>query len=467
MSSKFFRRASALVITVVLTFAASMTTASAATFTDVDANSDLGRAVSLLVDKGIIAGMGDGTFGTARGLTRAEVCTVINKTFGYTKASSDSFADVPSSHWGFPYIAVGRQAGYIEGIGNNCFGPDRSLTVEQLCVILSKITNLSPTGAISAKAQLKTAVWAADAVNACIDAGLITLDANGHIVSQTVSGNISNTSVTCSRGDTAMIIAKYVDDGDGELPALQMTKRDIAAYDWNDSLFSYDSATTVLSYNDPAATVMQGIDVSEHQGTVDWQQVKASGVQFVILRCGGRGYGSAGKLYNDVKFAENIKGASAAGLKIGIYFYATAVNYEEAYAEADYVRGIIDPYKSVITLPVVYDWEIATASARNASVPNKNITECFYAFSDRIASCGYTPMVYFNRHIGNKLDLTTVGTGSFWYAYPFNFTPNKDTGEMPAITPGWSTKIDMWQYTSSGVCPGISGRVDRNIAIYK
>ena len=468
MSRRTLKRFFALTITLIAVTAAAAIPASAATFSDVDANSDLGKAVSLLVDKGIITGMGDGTFGTARGLTRAETCTVINKTFGYTQAGTETFSDVPESYWGYPYIAVGRQAGYIEGVGNNRFSPTSSLTVEQFCVILRKITGSTPNGSVSGSADLKISAWAADAVYACLDAGLMSLDADGHIVSQTVSGNIGDTTTTCSRGDMAMILARYVDSGAAvEPPPLQMQHRDVAAYDWDESLFSYDSTTTMLSYNDPSATVMQGIDVSYYQGTIDWQQVKDSGVQVVIIRCGYRGYGSAGKLCGDTQFQSYIQGASAVGLKIGVYFYATAVNYTEAYAEADYVQSLIEPYKSLITMPVVYDWEIASSTARNASVSADVITQCFYAFSDRITQYGYVPTVYFSKNLGKKLDLTSVGTTDFWLAYHFDFSPDKDTGELPAITTGWNTKINMWQYTSSGICPGIPGNVDRVIAISK
>lgn len=469
MSKRIIRHMFTAAIMMLIMLSVAIIPASAATFSDVDANSDLGKAVSLLVDKGIITGMGDGTFGTARGLTRAETCTVINKTFGYTEAGTEEFSDVPGTYWGYPFIAVGRKAGYIEGVGNNRFSPDTSLTVEQFCVILSKITGSAPNGSVSAKADLKISSWASNAVYACLDAGLMTLDSNGHIVSQTVPGGISDTSATCMRGDMAMILSKYVNIGDDnvEPPALQMQKREVGPYDWDESLFSYDSATTVLSYNDPSATVLQGIDVSEHQGTIDWQQVKDSGVQYVIIRCGYRGYGSTGKLCQDIQFDSYIQGASAVGLKIGVYFYATAVNYQEAYDEADYVLSLIGPYKNLIDMPVIYDWEIATASARNASVPGDVITQCCYAFSDRIAQAGYTPMVYFNQTIGKKLDLTSVGTTDFWYAYHFNFTPDKDTGVIAPITTKWGTKINIWQYTSSGVCPGISGHVDRNISISK
>lgn len=468
MSRPVLRRMLAFSITLILAATIAAIPAFAATFSDVDPDTELGKAVSLLVDKGIIAGMGDGTFGTKRGLTRAEACTVINKTFGYTEAGTEEFTDVPQSYWGYSYVMAGRRAGYIEGVGGNRFAPDKSLTVEQFCVIMRKITGAAVTGTISSNAKLTISSWAEEAVKACIDSGLMTLDENGRIVSQTVSGGITDTAATCSRGDMAMLLARYVKSDGGEEPALQMQSRNVLPYDWDESLFSYDPATTVMSYNDPAAVTSQGIDVSEYQYGVDWQQVKASGVEFAIIRCGGRGYGSAGKLYPDKYFEANIKGASDAGLKVGVYFYATAVNYEEAYAEADYALSLIKPYKSLITMPVVYDWEIANSSARNANTPDKDVTECYYAFADSVAKAGYTPMAYFNRHIGLKLDLTTLGTTDFWFARYVNTTPDKTTGELPAITTGWTAShLNMWQYTSSGTCPGVSGNVDRIISITK
>lgn len=470
MFRAFPRRVPALMIFAAVFMLAAAISASAAAYSDVDPNTELGRAVSDLSDKGIISGMGDGSFGAAKSLTRAETCTVINKTFGFTEASADKFDDVPADHWGCSYIAIGRRAGYIAGVGNNRFEPDKALTVEQFCVIIRSVTGAKVTGSVSSGAKLVASSWAADAVSACLDAGFLKLDSAGHISSQTVSAGISDTSVPCSRGDMAMLLEKYVSDQDEApvKPPLPMTARKVQPYDWKDSLFSYDPETTVMSYGDPAAAVTQGIDVSEYQGAVDWQKVKNSGVKFVIIRCGGRGFGTEGKLYQDKYFASNIKGASAAGLQVGVYFFATAVNYDEAYAEADYVLSLIGNYKSLITMPVVYDWEVNGSSYRNAKVKGDMITQCYYAFADKISQAGYSPMAYFNGHIGGKLTVTSLNTTDFWYARYISTTPDPDTGKLPAITTGWtSCHLDMWQYTSSGVCPGVSGNVDRIIAISK
>ena len=106
---------------------------------------------------------------------------------------------------------------------------------------------------------------------------------------------------------------------------------------------------------DGQVTSHKGIDVSSHQGDIDWKQVAQDGVEFAIIRLGYRGYGSEGKLVEDTKFEDNIKGASAAGIKVGVYFFSQAITTEELMEEANLVLEKIAPYK--IECPVVYDVE--------------------------------------------------------------------------------------------------------------
>ena len=101
-------------------------------------------------------------------------------------------------------------------------------------------------------------------------------------------------------------------------------------------------------------THSNGIDVSSHQGRINWAQVAASGVDFAIIRCGFRGQ-SVGAIYEDAYFKTNVAGAAANGIKVGIYFYSTAINENEALEEAAWVVKKISTYR--ITYPVVYDFE--------------------------------------------------------------------------------------------------------------
>ena len=140
------------------------------------------------------------------------------------------------------------------------------------------------------------------------------------------------------------------------------------------------------------------IDVSHHNGKIDWAQVKASGVEFAMIRVGYRGQTSGG-IYEDAYFKTNVNGAVAAGVKVGIYFYSTAINEDEALEEAAWVVKKIAPYR--ITFPVVYDFEDFN-SKRCANVGGAECTKNANAFLNFVKSKGYEPMMY-----ANKNDITT------------------------------------------------------------
>jgi GH25 family lysozyme M1 (1,4-beta-N-acetylmuramidase) len=111
-----------------------------------------------------------------------------------------------------------------------------------------------------------------------------------------------------------------------------------------------------MYYNDPAYTTAIGIDVSSHQKEIDWQKVADSGVEFAMIRLGYRGYGSEGTLNMDPYFQQNLIGATAAGLKIGVYFYSQAITAAEAAEEARFVLDALGgfplTYPSESQLPV-------------------------------------------------------------------------------------------------------------------
>lgn len=192
-----------------------------------------------------------------------------------------------------------------------------------------------------------------------------------------------------------------------------------------------------------------GVDVSSHQGEIDWETVKAAGVDFAMLRCGLRTYGS-GLLVPDELFSQNLTGALAAGLDVGVYFYSQAVNVEEAIEEANMAIEMIGD--NPITYPIAYDWEIvSTDDARTDTVSVDTLTDCTRAFCDTVAAAGYTPMVYQNKRTSLlKLDLSRLTDYDFWLAeYNAKATYYYD--------------YRIWQYCSDGQIPGISGSVDLNI----
>lgn len=191
-----------------------------------------------------------------------------------------------------------------------------------------------------------------------------------------------------------------------------------------------------------------GIDVSEFQGVIDWEQVKQAEIDFAFIRVGYRTYGD-GEVRYDSAFDQNIQGALDAGIKVGAYFYSQATDADEAIAEADAVIDALAPYK--ITYPVVYDWEIVHDVARTDNVSVEALADCCVAFCERVKDSGYTPMVYQNTGTAmHKLDLPRIKDYDFWLA-------------EYAEKPSFYYEFKIWQYSNTGRIPGIEGDVDLNI----
>ena len=196
--------------------------------------------------------------------------------------------------------------------------------------------------------------------------------------------------------------------------------------------------------------VLRGIDVSEHQWEIDWRQVAASGIDFACVRLGRRGY-TEGGLFVDPWFERNVKGATEAGLKTGVYFFSQAVNVAEAIEEANFVLQHVADYR--IDAPVVYDWELVSdEGARTAELSPETRTDCAVAFCETIRRAGYTPCVYFNRAMGYYgYDLTRLTDYMFWFSLPESRFPN------------FYYASDMWQYSFTEEIPGVSGSADMSL----
>ena len=194
---------------------------------------------------------------------------------------------------------------------------------------------------------------------------------------------------------------------------------------------------------------LTGIDVSSHQKDIDWRWVKASGVDFAMIRIAYRGYES-GKIVMDSYAEANLSGAAAVGLPVGVYFFSQALNVEEAKEEAAFVLEAIAEYD--ITMPVVFDWEhVSDEDARSHEMDPRTLTDCALAFLGAIEEAGYTPMMYFNPYQArNDLYLEELIDYDFWLA---RYTKRMD----------FPYTVKMWQYTDSGTVPGIEGPTDINV----
>lgn len=190
-----------------------------------------------------------------------------------------------------------------------------------------------------------------------------------------------------------------------------------------------------------------GIDVSKHNGAIDWNAVKAAGVNYAIIRCGYRG-SATGVLVEDPKFKANIQGAINAGLKVGVYFFTQAVNEVEAVEEASMTLSLIKNYK--LSYPVFLDVE--SANGRGDAIDAATRTKVINAYCQTIQNSGYTAGIYANKTwFTSKMNLSALSGYKIWYA-------------QYAAAHTYSGHMDMWQYSCKGAIPGIKGDVDLNIS---
>lgn len=192
-----------------------------------------------------------------------------------------------------------------------------------------------------------------------------------------------------------------------------------------------------------------GIDVSAYQGDIDWEKVKASGVEFAIIRAGYRG-SKTGVLVEDTHFRKNLQGAREAGIQVGVYFFTQAVNEVEAVEEASMIVSLLE--NSKIDYPIFIDTEGAGGNGRADLLDAATRTAVCKAFCKTIDSAGYHGGVYASRS---------------WYYRNLNVSELEEFVIWDAEyvgSPQYSGKYDLWQYSSSGLIDGINTRVDLDVS---
>ncbi len=193
-----------------------------------------------------------------------------------------------------------------------------------------------------------------------------------------------------------------------------------------------------------AEATMLGIDVSRWQSNINFDNVKAAGCDFVIIRLGGYDDGSH---YTDKLFAENIKNAKAAGLKVGIYWHAEEHTPEEARASVKYMLDVLGGEE--LDFPIAYDWE-DFAHFQNYHMNFQDLNDCFEVFSDEVEAKGYESCLYSSLNFLNNGTWQNVRNHKVWLAHYTSKTTY--TGDYY-----------MWQHTSSGNINGIRTAVDFNV----
>jgi GH25 family lysozyme M1 (1,4-beta-N-acetylmuramidase) len=194
-----------------------------------------------------------------------------------------------------------------------------------------------------------------------------------------------------------------------------------------------------------------GVDISKNSGTVDFEALKKSGISFVMIKLGSRGY-DTGKVTLDSSFVTNIQGAEAAGLGVGIYFYSQAVSEAEATEEVNFILQNLKGY--TITYPVVMDMElVANDTARTDKLSAADKTRVAATFMSGVQAAGYIPAVYGNKEwLLTKINLQSIGQSKVWLSQP---------GDIP----DYPYQFVMWQYSTGGKVNGISGNADLDISM--
>lgn len=196
-----------------------------------------------------------------------------------------------------------------------------------------------------------------------------------------------------------------------------------------------------------------GIDLSYHNDMVDWDKLATSGIEFVMLRCGYRGYTEGGLIVDD-KFKEYAQEANRVGINLGVYFYTQAITVEEAVEEADFVIDLIKDYS--IQYPVGWDTEyLNEEKARtNTTEIDKDLrSQMAIAFCERIKEEGYYPVIYVSENwMRRNMNAEMISSYDIWAA---QYQPQND----------FLYDFAIWQYTESGSVMGINQEIDLDISM--
>lgn len=274
---------------------------------------------------------------------------------------------------------------------------------------------------------------------------------SANIQTEVFAGTSDNTEVPSNASDNAGVSVGALDDAEDPQNAGTAGNAGTGA-----------EVTVSKTNKDETSATILGIDVSKYQGTINWAEVKASGVDFAMIRVGYRAK-STGEIFEDPAARYNMQEAQAAGIKIGAYFFSSAVTKEEAREEAAFTANIIAKYK--ITYPVAFNCEdFQSPDSRQYGLDAAQRTELACAFLDEIAAAGYTPMFYASKgELEGNAQWNTDTLASRYKIWVAQY-PEKPYPETASSS--YSGSHDMWQYTSQGTVAGIPRKTDVNVAYF-
>lgn len=256
--------------------------------------------------------------------------------------------------------------------------------------------------------------------------------------------------LACALAAPAALTGCAADDGPGAVEG-QRHLTYVSPYDWAANL-STENGRYVYAENGEVKSRV-GIDVSDHQHSVNWAAVAQDGIDFAMLRLGNRG-STEGQLYEDTTFADNVLGVQSVGMPFGAYFFSQAVSEDEAREEAQFVLSTLTSYglsPESVQYPVVFDQEPVEGEGRANNLSADQLTANAIAFCQVIEEAGYRPMVYGNQVDMAQRNMDELSAYPVWYA------------EYDVAEPSAGFDFVMWQYTNSGTVRGIDTDVDLNI----
>lgn len=405
-----------------------------ARFSDVAAGDWFYDYVETLAAGGVVSGYPDGSFRPERDVTYGEALKLLLRAAGFAEQTAED-----DEHWAAAYLRYAVSRGSLaEGAVTDLDAPITRDAVADLTAAALELPSsaiASPYADSSRPSAL--ALYEAGIMQGSVDTGV----------------RLFNGGDALRRSEVCVILCGVLDYVAENFVFVSGLR---APVDHTLRCNSYDTAAFRteengrITYSGTDTTVRFGIDVSEHQGVIDWAAVAADGVEFAMIRCGWRGYGSTAGLNEDKYFRANIEGALAAGLDVGVYFFSQALTEAEAREEAAYTLELIAGYE--LTFPVVFDWEqVAVRGSRTLSPDWAAVTDCTEVFCDAVAAAGYTPMTYFNMSMAYlRLDLSRLQKYHGWLAWYHE-------------VPEYRYEYRMWQFGALTSVAGINGLCDVNL----
>ncbi len=390
---------------------------------------------------GIVQGDDQGNFRPESTITRAELAVMLNRYLKYTETAENTYKDLEDDAWYTEAILCLAKAGLMQGDGEYQ-RPEDPVTRQEAAVLFARAFGLKESeAALKYGDRNQIATWAKGFVAVMSAQGYLQGDDQGNFRPLDKLTRAQAVTILNNWGKIR-VYGRYLD-----------VKPNVPEIAYAAGDFSVENGRVV--YDSEEYRAVTGVDVSYWQADIDWEKVAADGVEFAFIRLGNR-FSTDGRIELDSYAEANIRGAQAAGLDVGVYFFSQALTVEEAREEAAFV---IEALKGrSLQLPVVFDWEpLSGEDSRTNNMDYSVLDDLAIAFCDAVEAAGYRPMIYFNQYFGYlRYDLSRLTDYDFWYA-----------GYFSSNKPNFYYNFAVWQYTSSGRVDGISGNADMNLMFLK